>query len=64
MGLSRRGALVSLTGSREGDVTTQELIHHYCEPGTKMSGKKIPIKVVVDDALCTILFTMQRLAGS
>ena len=45
-------------------MTTQELIHYYCEPGTKMSGKKIPIKTVVDDALCTVLFTMQRLAGS
>ena len=64
MSLSRRGAPVSLSGSREGDVTTQELIHHYCEPSTKMSGKKIPIKTVVDDALCTVLFTMQRLAGS
>ena len=44
-------------------MTTQELINRYCVPGTTMSGKNIPIKAVVDDALCTVLFTMQRLAG-
>ena len=45
-------------------MTTQELINCYCDPGTRMSGKKIPIKAVVDDALRTVLFTMQRLEGS
>ena len=29
-----------------------------------MFGKKIPIKAVVDNPLCTVLFIMQRLAGS
>ena len=45
-------------------MTTQELINCYCVSGTRMSGKNIPIKAVVDDALRTVLFTMQRLAGS
>ena len=62
-GLSRRRAPISLTGSRKGDVTTQELIDRYCIPGTRTSGNKIPIKAVRDDPLCTLLFTMQRLAG-
>ena len=64
IGLSRWGAHFSLTGSRGGDVTTQELINRHCMPSTMMLGKKIPIKVVVDDALCTVHFTMQRLEGS
>ena len=34
-GLSRCGAPISLTGSRGGDVTTQELIDRYFLPGTR-----------------------------
>ena len=45
-------------------MTTQEMINCHCVPGTRMSGKKIPIKEVVDNALCTILFVMQRMARS
>ena len=45
-------------------MTTQEMIDRYCLPGTRTSGKKIPIKAVRDDLLHTILFTMKRLAGS
>ena len=60
--LSRRGTLISLTGSCEGDVTTQELIDRHYLPGTRTSRKNIPIKAVVDVPLCTLLFTMQRLA--
>ena len=63
-GLSRQGVPISLIGSRGGDVTTQELINHHCIPGTRTSGKKIPIKAVVDDPLCIVLFTMKRVAGS
>ena len=63
-GLSRRGAPISLTSSRGGHVTTLELINHHCIPGTRMSRKKIPIKVVRDDPLRTLLFTMHRLVGS
>ena len=57
-GLSRKGAHISFTGSQGGDVTTQELINHHCVPGTRMSGKNMSIKVVVDDALRTVIFTM------
>ena len=45
-------------------MTTQELINRYCIPSTRMYGKKIPIKAVVDDPLHAILLTMHRLAGS
>ena len=48
IGLSRRGAPIYLTGSRGGDITTHELIVCHCFPGTKMSGKKIPMKAVID----------------
>ena len=63
-GLSRRGAPISLTGSCGGDITTRELIDRHCAPGTGTSRKNIPIKVVTDRALWTILFTMQRVARS
>ena len=53
-----------MIGSQGGDVTTQELIDRHCLPGTEMSGKKIPIKAMMDVPLRTILFTMQRLDGS
>ena len=57
-GLSRRGAPISLTGSHGGDITTQELIDRYCIPRTRTSGKKIPIKAVMDRPLRTVLFTI------
>ena len=44
-------------------MTTQELINCHCVPGTRMSGKKIPIKVV-DDVVHIVLFVMQRLEGN
>ena len=47
-GLLIWGAPISLIGSRGGDITTQELINCHCIPGTRISGKKIPIKVVMD----------------
>ena len=62
-GLLRWGAPISLTGSRGGDITTQELINRHCIPKTRTSGKKISIKAVVDGPLRTVLFTMQRVVG-
>ena len=61
-GLSRRGAPISLTGSRGGGITTRELIDRYYAPGTSTSGKKIPITEVTDGPLWTVLFTMKRVA--
>ena len=58
IGLSRQGAPISLTRFHRGDVTTQELINPHCILGTRTFGKKIPIKAVVNDPLCTVLFTM------
>ena len=51
IGLSRWGAPISLTRSRGGEITNQELINCHCIPGTRTPGKKIPIKVVVDGPL-------------
>ena len=58
IGFSRQGALISLIGSRGGTMTTQDLINHHCQPGTKMSGKKIPISVVVYTPLRIVLLIM------
>ena len=63
IGLSRRGAPISLTSSRGGDITTLELINHHCVPGTRTLENKIPIKAVMDGPLWTVLFTMQRVSG-
>ena len=57
-GLSRQGPPISLTGSRGGDITTRELIDRHCVAGTRTSGKKIPIRAVMDGPLRTVLFTM------
>ena len=57
-GLSRWGAPISLTGSRGGDITTQEFIDRHCALGTRTSGKKIPIRAVTYGPLRTVLFTM------
>ena len=59
-----RGAPISAASSRGGDITTQELIDHHCILGTRTSGKKIPIKAVMDGPLHIVLFTMHRVAGS
>ena len=64
IGLSRLGAPISLTSSHGGDIATQELIDCHCIPGTRTSGKKIPIKAVVDVPLQTVFFTMHRVAES
>ena len=64
IGLSRRGAPISVNGSYGGVVTTQKLINCHCIPGTRTYGKKVPIKAVVDNPLRTFLFSMQRLAGN
>ena len=50
-GLLTWGAPISLTGSCRGDITTQELINCHCIPWTRTSGKKIPIKAVMDGPL-------------
>ena len=63
-GFLRRGAPISLISSRGGDITTRELIDHHCAPGMGTSGKKIPIREVMDRPLWNILFTMHRVAGS
>ena len=57
-GILRRGAPISLTGSRGGHITTQELIDRHCIPRTRTSVKKIPIKAVMDGSLWNLLFTM------
>ena len=63
-GLSGWGDPISLADSHGGDITTQELIDCHYILGTRTSGKKIPIKAVMDGLLRTILFTMQRVVGS
>ena len=63
-GLSRWGATISLTSLHRGDITTQDLIDHHYIPRTRTSGKKITIKIVMEEPLQTIFFTMQRVAGS
>ena len=61
---SKRGAPISLVGPRGGNITIDSLIAQYYNIGIQMSGKKIPIKDVMDIPLRTILFTMQRVPGS
>ena len=64
IGFSRHGAPISLIFPQAGDITTQELIVCHCYLETNMLGKNILIKVVRYLPLRTILFIMQRVAGS
>ena len=44
IGLLRRDAPISLTGSRRGDITTQELIDRHCNPWDKDIREENPHK--------------------
>ena len=63
-GLSRWGEPIYFIDPRGGDITTQGLIDQYYFLGTQMSGKKIPIKNVMDLPFRMVLFTMQRISSS
>ena len=45
-------------------MTINDLIDQYCTIGTRSSGGKIPIKHVTECPLRTILFTIDKVAGS
>jgi hypothetical protein len=63
-GLSRRGSYVSLTGSRKGGLKMSEYCREYCVPEAERQKGKVAIWGVTDITLCTILFTIARMAGS
>jgi len=65
IGLSRRGAPLSLSGSARGGESVRDYIHRYCREGSQLSKDgKINIRDVTDRSLRTILFTFARLVGS
>ena len=55
---------MDLASPRGGDITAESLISQYYMYGTQMSGKKIPIKDVMDIPLRPVSFTIQRVEGS
>ena len=63
--LSRKGLLISLTGSTVGGEIVRDYVMQYCYPGSKPSKDgKINIHDVSDFPLRTILFTIAKLAGT
>ena len=65
IGLSRRGAPISLSGSARGGESVRDYICRYCKDGSQPSKDgKINIRDVTDESLRTILFTFARVAGS
>jgi hypothetical protein len=64
MGLSRRGARVSLTGGRGGGLPMSEYIHRHCEPDVERRKGKVAIRGVRDLTLRTILFTIAWMVRS
>ena len=63
--LSRHGASISLVSSARGGETMKDYIQQFCRPGTEPSKDgKITINGVCDMPLCTLLFTIAKLAGS
>jgi hypothetical protein len=63
-GLSWRGYHVSLTGSRGGGLPMSEYCHLHCVPEAERSKGKVAIWGVRDLTLCSIFFTIARMAGS
>jgi hypothetical protein len=64
MGLSRIGALILLSGHRETPQPTEAYVAEHYIPGSRLVGGRITIKDVRDLELWSILFTMNKLAGS
>jgi len=64
-GLSRRGALIYLSGPSHGGDSVRDYVHRYYREGSQ-PGKdgKIIIRDVTDRSLRTILFTIGRMVGS
>ena len=63
-GLSRRGYYVSLTGSRGGGLQMSEYFRIHCVPEAERKKGKVAIWGVRYLTLCTILFTIARMARS
>jgi hypothetical protein len=63
-GLSRRGARVTLTGSRGGGEPMSHYISAHCVPGAERHSGKVAIRDVCDLPLRTILYTIAHMAGS
>ena len=64
MGLSHRGAHVTLTGGRGGGLTMREYICRHCEPKAERRKGKVAIKGFQDLTLRTIPFTIVCMVGS
>ena len=65
IGLSRRSASISLSGSARGGESVRDYVRRYCREGSQPSKDgKIIIQDVTDRSLRTILFTFGRMAGS
>lgn len=64
-GLSKRGALVVMSGQRSDvEHTMDYYIHRHCVAGTKKKGGRASILAVTNMVLRTILFTVTRAFGS
>jgi hypothetical protein len=64
MGLSHRGAHVTLTGGQGGGFPMSKYIHRHCEPEAERCKGKVAIRGVWDMTLRTILFTIAWMARS
>jgi hypothetical protein len=62
-GLSWHGYHVSLTGSRGGGMPMSEYCHLHCVPEAERKKGKVTIWGIQDLTLCTLLFTIARMAG-
>jgi len=64
-GLSKRGALVVMSGQRSDvEHTMDHYICQFCVPGMEKKGGRASILAVTDVVLRTILFTITRAFGS
>ena len=62
--ISKRGSPMSLFGPHRGEMTIGNLIDEHCVIGTRSLGEKIPIKHIMDRTLRSVVFTIEKVAGS
>lgn len=64
-GLSKRGALVAMSGQRlDVEHTMDYYIHLFCAPGTQKKAGIAPISAMTDIVLQTVLLAITRAFGS
>ena len=59
-----RRSLVVLSGARGGEGSLDDIIDQHCSLGTESQSCKLQIKSLVDLPLRTVVYTIEKVAGT